>query len=610
VCGYNLPNGTYSCENSASLGLLKSGMNFSGWVVSDWGADHGSVRSLNAGMDQTMGGGFNAATTAAILGGQVGQERLDDANRRILTPLFRVGVFDRSDYGNTSARVDSAAHAALAQRLAEQSAVLLRNEDAILPLSAASLHANGRRIAVVGDATNTRGGGSGAVWAAHITTPTEAIIARLQRQEGRTTTTAAAAAAVAAASRDTPGGGSCDVCSCKSGMDYNGNDIRFVKVSDAAACCAACRAEPACNVWSYNGPNNNQCWLKTSAAGGSTPISSVTSGTIPARAPTPAPPPFACSVPLGAAAGSGAVVCNRSVPFSTLGMSQFNQSQCTTQPSDADIAAAVALAKTADVAIVNVAQSSTEGYDRDTLSLGARQDRLVEQVAAACPNTIVVVRCPGAVLMPWKDKVKAIIVQFLPGQASGTALASLLFGDANPGAKLPVSFPAAENQTWLSSAAMWPGAPQPGTSEPRFVATYSEELEMGYRWFDARGEVPLWEFGAGLSYTTFGFSGLAAAATGVSCTVTNTGALHGAEVAQLYIGFPDASGEPPKLLRGFEKVALEPGASVVARFNLTDRDLSIFDAVSRGWVKQHGEFRVYVGSSSRKLPLVGSFVVA
>ena len=207
--------------------------------------------------------------------------------------------------------------------------------------------------------------------------------------------------------------------------------------------------------------------------------------------------------------------------------------------------------------------------------------------------------------------VQGVVVQFLPGQAAGAALASLLVGDTNPSGKLPVSFPARENQTWLQGAGMWPGAEQPGTAEPRFVASYSEELEMGYRWFDAHSEAPLAEFGAGLSYTTFGFSALAAAAVAVSCTVTNTGAVAGREVAQLYLGFPAAAGEPPKQLRGFEKTALlAPGESVVLRFDLTERDLSIYDVVAAAWVKQRGVFKVFVGSSSRRLPLTGSFTVA
>ena len=244
----------------------------------------------------------------------------------------------------------------------------------------------------------------------------------------------------------------------------------------------------------------------------------------------------ACTAPLGT---SGTIVCNHSVPFEALGMGQYDQTRCTTQPTDADISAAAALARTADVAIVSVAVSSTEGYDRDDLSLGAAQDRLVRAVAAANNRTVVVVRCPGAVLMPWIDlpAVKAVLVQFLPGQAAGAALASLLLGKVNPSGKLPLSFPRAENQTWLAGRPeRYPGVEQPGTAQPRFVATYEEGLEMGYRWFDAQGEAPLFEFGAGLSYTTFRFEpgSLHASPDGVSVSVTNTGGVAGAEVAQLY----------------------------------------------------------------------------
>jgi beta-glucosidase len=124
-------------------------------------------------------------------------------------------------------------------------------------------------------------------------------------------------------------------------------------------------------------------------------------------------------------------------------MGQCDQSGCTTIVTPEDIAASVAVAKMVDVVIVNVAVTSTEGYDRDNLTLGSTQDQLVEEVAAANPNTVVVVRCPGAVLMPWAGKVRAIIVQFLPGEQSGNALAEVLLGDADPGGRLPLSFPAA-----------------------------------------------------------------------------------------------------------------------------------------------------------------------
>lgn len=158
-----------------------------------------------------------------------------------------------------------------------------------------------------------------------------------------------------------------------------------------------------------------------------------------------------------------------------------------------------------------------------------------------------VVRCPGAVLMPWASKVKAIIVQFLPGEQAGHALAAVLTGDAEPGGRLPVSFPAVEEQSWLKSAAQYPGLKQPGSGQPQYIATYSEGLEMGYRWFDAAKETPAFAFGSGIGFTTFSVtcptSGVSSA--GVSCTVTNTGSRAGSTVVQLYLSFPESAVSAP-----------------------------------------------------------------
>ena len=134
---------------------------------------------------------------------------------------------------------------------------------------------------------------------------------------------------------------------------------------------------------------------------------------------------------------------------------------------------------------------------------------------------------------------------------------------------------------------------------------------MGYRWFDAQGEAPLFEFGAGLSYTTFRFEpgSLHASPDGVSVSVTNTGGVAGAEVAQLYVSFPAASGEPPRLLKGFEKVQLEPGETKMVTFELAPRDLSVWDERTAQWAQPPGTFTAHVGSSSRQLPLSAKFEV-
>ena len=233
---------------------------------------------------------------------------------------------------------------------------------------------------------------------------------------------------------------------------------------------------------------------------------------------------------------------------------------------------------------------------------------MVEAIAAAAPKkTVVVMSIPGAVLTPWSHKVSALLTNFMPGQAAGWAIADILFGKTNPSARLPITLPNVANETQMSDA-QWPGLPVKDPVE----AVYSEKLLVGYRYYDAHKLefTTGFPFGHGLSYTTFDYSDVKASKTEVTFTVENSGAVAGAEVPQLYLGFPAASGEPPKQLKGFEKVKLAPGASATVTFPLDDRSLSIWDVVTHDWAVQKGTFSVMVGSSSRDIRLTSSFVVA
>jgi beta-glucosidase len=274
----------------------------------------------------------------------------------------------------------------------------------------------------------------------------------------------------------------------------------------------------------------------------------------------------------------------------------------------ASVSQAVQLATNSDVAIVCVGQQTSEGSDRSSLSLPNGQDALVSAVAAANPHTIVVVYSSSATLMPWANQVAAVLVAWYPGQENGNALAQVLFGDVNPSAKLPVTIPASANQVPTSTTAQFPGVSG--------HVSYSEGLLIGYRWYDANNVTPLFPFGYGLSYTTFGYSNLTVSAVGPSGQVqvgfdlTNTGSRTGAEAAELYLGFPAAAGEPPRLLKGFQKISLSPGQTQHATFNLDWQDLANWDATARGWIVTPGQFQVLVGASSRDIRLTGSFTVS
>jgi len=260
---------------------------------------------------------------------------------------------------------------------------------------------------------------------------------------------------------------------------------------------------------------------------------------------------------------------------------------------------AVAAAKAADVAVVFVGVFSSEGSDRPNLSLGNGQDELIAAVAAAQPNTVVVIHSPGAVLVPWINSVPAAIAAFYPGEEAGNAIADVLFGDANPSGKLPITFPLTEDQVPANTTAQYPGINDEGS--------YSEGLFVGYRWYDRYNQDPAFPFGHGLSYTTFEYSNLQIKGLTISGSVQNTGKVAGAEVVQLYIGYPESANEPPKVLRGFKKLRLQPGVSGVFSFTLTEHDLSIWDITTVDWTVIHGTFSVYVGSSSRDIRLKGVF---
>jgi beta-glucosidase len=230
---------------------------------------------------------------------------------------------------------------------------------------------------------------------------------------------------------------------------------------------------------------------------------------------------------------------------------------------------------------------------------GEDQDAMIEAAAAANPDTVVVIDAGAPVAMPWLKDVKAVLQPFYSGTENGNAIAEVLYGEANPSGKLPQTFPKKVGDSPLKTQQQYPGKDG--------KAVYSEGLQVGYRWFDSAGVEPLFPFGYGLSYTRFAFSGLDAARRGdgarVSFTITNTGRRLGAEVGQVYVGFPSSTGEPPRQLKAFRKVSLEPGESSTVTLDLPARAFSIWDTAKDRWVVRKGDYTIQVGGSSRDLPL-------
>ncbi len=261
------------------------------------------------------------------------------------------------------------------------------------------------------------------------------------------------------------------------------------------------------------------------------------------------------------------------------------------------IAQAAAAARHAAVAVVFANDVSSEGFDRPSLSLPGLQDALIAAVGAANPRTVVVLSTGGPVLMPWHASVASILETWYAGEQFGPATAAVLFGTVDPAGHLPVTFPASASQEAVNSPSQFPGV--------NGVSTYSEGLDIGYRFVQAHGLTPLFPFGFGLSYTTFALHGLHIRRVGakerVTITVTNTGARAGSAVPQVYVGFPPTAGEPPAQLAGFTRVTLAPGASSTVSMTVGGRSFQIYRNGS--WETPSGTFRIAVGQSSADLGL-------
>jgi len=277
-----------------------------------------------------------------------------------------------------------------------------------------------------------------------------------------------------------------------------------------------------------------------------------------------------------------------------------------------DVAQAAALAKSADVAIVMVGDNEREGRDHP-ITLEGNQDALVEAVAAANPHTVVVLKSGSVELMPWVDKVPALLEAWYPGEEDGNAVAAVLFGEVDPSGKLPLTFPRRLADLPASTPEQYPGVDG--------AVHYSEGVFVGYRHYDEKDIKPLFPFGYGLSYTTFAYKNLKVTPASVSgngtgpvtvdLDVTDTGSRSGAEVAELYLGFPSTAAvpEPPEQLKGFERVQLKPGQTGHIHLAIDQHLLSYWNTKEHGWAVMPGTYKVMVGASSRDIRLDGKFSV-
>jgi beta-glucosidase len=489
MCSYNRVNGDYACENQFLLtDVLKKDWNFKGFVLSDWGGTHSTAKASAAGLDheEPTDYFFGPLLKKAVADDTVPMAEVDDHVHRILRSMFATGVIDDPPQKSV---VDVVGGFEVAQKIAESSIVLLKNEQGQLPLDASKIHS----IAVIGahsDVGMISGGGSAQVDPAGGN-------AIMPPGKGRTT-------------------------------------------------------------WQA------QIWFPTS------PLKAI-------RANAP-----------------GVNV-------------QFD--------AGTDLSAAAGLAKNSDVAIVFAYQWESEGMDLDNLSLPGDQDDLIAKVAAANPHTIVVLETGSPVTMPWENQVSGIFEAWYAGSRGAEALANLIFGEVNPSAKLPITFPKSEADLPHASIAKpteikhFKSWEEEAGGLPVFQTTYDEGLKVGYKWYDAEKKQVLFPFGYGLSYSTYSYSNLKVTQgknVQVSFTVTNTSNRAGAEVAEVYAALPASAGEPPKRLVGWNKVKLGAGESKEVSVELDTEYLSIFDVDRNAWLLPPGNYTLFVGGSSLNLPLKGS----
>jgi beta-glucosidase len=631
MCSYNSVNGNFACENPTMLtDILRNQWGFSGFVVSDYGANHSAGPALQAGLDIEFFGTHFLQLKSLIQSGAVPVAALDDAVRAILTTMDRFGLLAHaSPTGGTVVNrplppFPLLADAQQARTIAEQGAVLLRNQDNTLPLTPADL----RSLAVIGTTARTLlvgGGGSSRVIGVtqREISPLTALGQAAGPQGnitfavGRDLQGVAVPSSVLAPPNAAPGQHGLLRTNTVTGTTQIDPNIDFVGPN------ALPEGTQATWTGTITAPTagNYLLAVQTAGTGGTLTVDGqpvITSSILAAlgtslhqttdglansfaqlnltagphtvsvtAAPIPAFPPF---IP----ASSGPV--------------QIRLAWITPQQRQANLAAAVAAAAQARTAVVFAYMEGTEGVDQPSLTLPDEQDQLIEAVVAANPRTVVVLNTGYPTLMPWVNDVRSILQMWYPGQEGGRATADLLVGAAVPGGKLPVTFPVRESDAPTATSPLR----YPGVNGQEY---YSEGVFGGYRWYDQNNITPLFPFGFGLSYTTFAYSHLKTKSDGktprVQFTVTNTGSRTGAEVAQVYVGrLPTSVSTPVRQLAGDARVTLRPGQSKRVTVTLDPRSLSYWDTGTQRWVTPGGQVSVLVGSSSRDIRLRGMITVA
>jgi beta-glucosidase len=612
MSSYNKLNGTYTSENEWLLStVLRREWGYDGVVMSDWFGSHATEQTVNAGLDLEMPGPTRdrgAKLVAAVNDGRVSRDTVRKRALNMLRLLQRTGALD--DHRPHAERADDRpAHRALVRRAGAEAAVLLRNEG-VLPLSPEGTG----KIAVIGpnaSVAQIMGGGSAQLNPHYRVSPWDGLAAalgeeRLIHAPGATNhrweplLTGALAADYFASS------------------DLSGPVVHREARHDAEIMWFAPPAEGRVDpgAWSVR---LTGAFTPTRSGTHRVGVTSVgfarvyVDGRLVADA-------WAqwrrgrtffeegCDEVVGTIDLEAGKTCSVVIEFSKGRPKVLDFAALRVgigyPLGDEAIAEAVAAARDAETAIVCIGRNGewdTEGSDLQDIALPGRQNELVAAVAAANPRTIVVLQTGGPVEMPWLGNVAAVLEAWYPGQEAGNAIADVLLGKAEPGGRLPQSFPVkwSDNPTNSQDRQVYPGVDG--------KVRYEEGVFIGYRHYDSHGTAPLFPFGFGLGYSTFELSELSVDAgrfeadgrVAVSVRLANTGKRAGSEVIQLYVGDDEASlPRPPKELKAFAKVHLGAGESRRVTLELDDRAFAFYDAKAMHWMVEPGSFTLRVARSA------------
>ncbi|MBK7212115.1 MAG: glycoside hydrolase family 3 C-terminal domain-containing protein [Bacteroidales bacterium] len=612
MSAYNKVNGFWCSENKQLLtDILKNDWGFKGLVVSDWVSTHSTELAANNGLDIEMPVGDVFAIKKlkkAIKEGKIQESAIDDKVRRILRVKFLAGLFDQKRQKADTTSLVGESHKKLALDLALESTVLLKNKGNLLPLEIGKY----KKIAVIGPnaaEARTGGGGSSMVKPFYSVSALDGI----RKLVGNTSEVVYAQGDVIVS---TPLEAIPSKYLKSSSPSIEGLKAEYFKNMDLSGKPVVTRTDKnmffdwgdAAPDPSVGNEKYSVRWTGTVTPPVTRKYAFYTAGDDGARLFVNGKKLIENWTNHGVTVDTGYIELEAGKPYEIRAEYYEDGGSAVfilgwDQPEDKGenklLAEAVRIAKESDVAIVCVGSSEnieSEGFDRrDGLNLAGNQAELIKAVSEVNPRTIVVLNTGTAVITsPWLNQVPAVLEAFFPGQEGGNALAQILFGKHNPSGKLPFSFIAGPEQTPSFQ----------GYMNPTLEAPYSEGIFVGYRFLEKNKMVPVFPFGHGLSYSSFGYSGIRTekmedGTLKVYLKVKNTGKVAGAEVVQLYVSDKHSKvARPEKELKGFAKVYLEPGEEKEVSFILNSRSFAYYDVPSKAWKVEPGIFKLLAGSSA------------